>query len=105
MKDLFALLLGNGDLFSQSYGSSMEFPSDDNPNWSKKLESYETKTHLVKKEIWISKDGKTKMERLTTELKNKVDVKKLKLQLKKAVESEDYEKAAELRDMIKSAEG
>jgi len=103
MKDLFALLLG-GDLFSQSTNSSLDFPKDNDPNWSKTVETSETKTHIIKIETWISKDGNFKMERSSTELKRKVDVGRLKIQLKRAVENEDYEKAAELRDKIKSAE-
>ena len=105
MKDLFALLLGGGDMFTQSNGSSMDFPKDDDPNWSKTVETSETKFHKVIKETWISKDGGIRMERFSTELKEKpVDIARLKRLLKKAVDSEDYEKAAELRDKIKSAE-
>ena len=102
MKDLFALLLG-GELFSQTNGS-MDFPKDDDPNWSKTVESVETKTHIIKIETWVSKDGSCRMERSSTELKRKVNVDRLKIQLKRAVENEEYEKAAELRDKIKAAE-
>lgn len=102
MKDLFALLL-SGDLFTQSQGS-LDFPKDDDPNWSKSVESHETKTHIIKKETWNSKDGSTKMERFVTELKQKVNIGRLKRELKMAVDKEDYEKAAELRDKIKDAE-
>ena len=103
MKDLFALLLG-GDMFTQSSESSLNFPKDDDPNWSKTIETSETKHHTIKKETWVSKDGSVKMERFTTELKQRVDVSRLKRQLKQAVASEDYEKAAELRDKIRDAE-
>jgi hypothetical protein len=103
MKDLFALLLG-GDMFTQSSESSLNFPADDDPNWSKTIETSETKHHIVKKEIWVSKDGGIRMERLTSEIKKRVNVDLLKRQLKRAVDSEDYEKAAELRDKIKAAE-
>lgn len=103
MKDLFALLLG-GDMFTQSSGS-MDFPKDDDPNWSKTVETSETKFHKVIKETWISSDGGIRMERFSTEVKEKpVDIGKLKRLLQKAVASEDYEKAAELRDKIKAAE-
>jgi protein-arginine kinase activator protein McsA len=101
MKDLFSLLLG-GDMFSQN--QSMGYPKDDDPNWSKTVETQETKTHMIKKETWVSKDGSIKMEKMTTEIKRKVDVGRLKIQLKRAVENEEYEKAAELRDKIKTAE-
>lgn len=103
MKDLFALLLG-GDMFTQSSESSLNFPTDDDPNWSKTIETSETKHHIVKKETWVSKDGNIKMERFSTEFKQKVNVDLLKRQLKRAVASEDYEKAAELRDKIRAAE-
>jgi hypothetical protein len=103
MKDLFALLLG-GDMFTQSNGSSMDFPKDDDPNWSKTMEISETRSHIIKKETWISKDGGCRMERFSTEIKKRVDVGRLKRQLKQAVDAEDYEKAAELRDKIKDAE-
>ena len=102
MKDLFALLLG-GDMFTQSHGS-MDFPKDDDPNWSKTVETSETRSHIVKKETWISKDGGCRLERMSTEIKKQVDVGRLKKLLKKAVDSEDYETAAELRDKIKSVE-
>ena len=104
MKDLFALLLGGGDMFTQSNGSSMEFPKDNDPNWSKTVETSETKSHIIKKETWISKDGSCHMERFSTEIKKSVDVGRLKRQLKKAIDMEDYEKAAELRDKIKTIE-
>jgi hypothetical protein len=104
MKDLFALLLGGGDMFTQSYGSSIDFPKDDDPNWSKTVETSETKSHIIKKETWISKDSGCRMERFSTEIKKRVDVSRLKRQLKQAVDMEDYEKAAELRDKIKAAE-
>ena len=103
MKDLFALLLG-GDMFTQSSGS-MDFPKDDDPNWSKTVETSETKFHKVTKEIWISSDGGIRMERFSTEVKQKpVDIGRLKKLLQKAIDSEDYEKAAELRDKIKAAQ-
>jgi protein-arginine kinase activator protein McsA len=101
MKDLFALLLG-GDMFSQN--QSMGYPKDDDPNWSKTFETQETKTHMIKKETWVSKDGSIKMEKLTTEIKRVVNVDRLKRLLNKAIENEEYEKAAELRDKIKAAE-
>ena len=102
MKDLFALLLG-GDMFTQSSGS-MDFPKDNDPNWSKTVETSETKSHIIKKETWISKDGSVRMESFSTEIKKQVNVGKLKMLLKKAVDNEDYETAAELRDKIKTIE-
>ena len=102
MKDLFALLLC-GDMFAKNSGS-MDFPKDDDPNWSKTVETSETKSHIIKKETWISKDGSVRMESFSTEIKKQVNVGKLKMLLEKAVNSEDYETAAKLRDKIKSVE-
>jgi excinuclease UvrABC helicase subunit UvrB len=99
MKDLFALLFG-GNIFNQNSNSSFAFPKDDDPNWSKTSETSETKSHIVKKETWISKDGGLRMERLSMELKKTKDIDELKKLLEKAIENEDYEKAAELRDVI-----
>lgn len=103
MKDLFALLLGGGDLFSQGSGS-MGFPKDGDPNWSKTCETQETKTHIIKIETWTSKDGGCTMQRSSMEIKKSTDVTKLKKLLAKAVQNEEYEIAAELRDKIKAAE-
>jgi excinuclease UvrABC helicase subunit UvrB len=102
MKDLFALLLGGGDLNPQN-SSGMEFPKDNDPNWSKVVETQETKTHLIKIETWTSKDGGCVLQRSSMELRRSVDVNKLKRLLAKAVQNEEYEKAAELRDKIKAA--
>ena len=38
-------------------------------------------------------------------MKRQVDLAKLRKELAKAVESEDYERAAKIRDQIKQAEG
>jgi protein-arginine kinase activator protein McsA len=38
-------------------------------------------------------------------MKRQVDVAKLRKELAKAVEAEDYERAAQLRDQIRQAEG
>jgi excinuclease UvrABC helicase subunit UvrB len=102
MKDLFALLLG-GDLFTQS-SSSMIFPKDDDPNWSKTVETLESKYHIITKEVWISKDGSNRMEKLSTQIKKVVDIESLKKQLQKAIDNEEYEKAAKIRDKIKLAQ-
>ena len=104
MKDLFALLLG-GDFFSPSSGSAMNFPKDDDPNWSKTIETQETKTHIIKIETWVSKDGGCRMEKSSMELKQPpANLGKLKRMLDKAIQNEEYEKAAELRDKIKLIE-
>ena len=103
MKDLFALLLG-GDLFNQNSNGSMNFPTDNDPNWSKTVEKTETKSHVITIETWTSKDGGVKMQRTSTEIKRSVDINRLKKLLDKAVANEEYEKAAELRDKIKAAQ-
>lgn len=93
MKSLLSLF--NNSIFG------MEFPKENDANWSKTVESLNTETHIIKKEKWISKDGKSTMERFISELKSTKTLDSLKNDLKKAIESEDFEKAAEIRDEIK----
>lgn len=104
LSDLFSLSSKN--MFSDF--SKMEkyddFPKDDDSNYNKVVEETETDTHIVKKETWISTDGTSKFTRTYSESKNKktkVDVTELESALKKAIEKEDFEKAAQLRDEIK----
>lgn len=79
------------------------FPKDNDSRFNKEVEESETETHIIKKETWISTDGTSKFTRTYSESKNKpkVDVKVLESLLKEAVEKEEYEKAAQLRDEIK----
>ena len=48
---------------------------------------------------WLSRGGSG------VPMKRQIDVSKLRKELAKAVEAEDYERAAKLRDQIKTAEG
>lgn len=106
------------DLFSQtsktfSDFSKMEkyfnnddeyFPKDNDTRYNKTVEETETETHIIKKETWVSTDGTSKFTRTYSESKNqkpKVDVKVLESALKQAIEKEEFEKAAQLRDEIK----
>ncbi len=73
-------------------------------NDNKTIEETESDTHIIKKETWVSTDGRYKFTRTYSESKNqkpKVDVKVLESALKEAIEKEEFEKAAQLRDQIK----
>lgn len=102
MRDLIKILM-NDDFFgfSNFKTTKIEFPKEEDPNWSKSEETFENKTHFIRKEIWTSKDGFSKIERIVSDLKVQHDIEDLRKQLKSAVEKEDFEKAVELRDKIK----
>lgn len=93
--------------FSESEDSG--FPADDDVNYHKTEENVETKTHVIKKEIWTSVDGASRFERTSSKSKNSMielpapSKKEIQLLLDKAVESQDFEKAIELRDQLKDA--
>jgi len=94
------------DLFSlNSKNSESElFPKENDSNYNKIVEETETETHIIKKETWVSTDGTSKFTRTYSESKfqkPKVDVKLLESALKEAIEKEEFEKAAQLRDEIK----
>ncbi len=76
-------------------------PKENDPNWNKTVEEFENNGFVTKKETWISSDGTSKYVKTYTESKKNVDVKELESALKIAVEKEEFEKAAELRDQIK----
>lgn len=103
LSDLFSLTSQN--MFSDFSKSEDEyFPKENDHRYNKTVEETETDTHIIKKETWISTDGTSKFTRTYSESKNlkpKVDVKVLESQLKEAVEKEEFEKAAQLRDKIK----
>lgn len=81
---------------------SESFPKDDDTKFNKEVEEIETETHIIKKETWISTDGTSKYVRTYSESKKpKVDVKELESKLKLAIEKEEFEIAAQLRDEIK----
>jgi len=103
LSDLFSSL--NSNMFGDFYKSENDaFPKENDSNYNKVVEETETETHIIKKETWISTDGTSKFTRTYSESKNqkpKVDVKVLESKLKEAIEKEEFEIAAQLRDQIK----
>jgi len=94
------------DLFKMNFDSNEgSFPSENDSNFNKTVEESETDTHVIKNEIWKSIDGSQVYKRTTMKSKIKPiekDLEKLKLEMKKSVEAEDFETAAKIRDEIKS---
>lgn len=78
-------------------------PRENDPSWTKSTEEFERDGFITIKETWTSADGSSTYVKTYTESssKRKEDVKALESQLKTAVEKEEYEKAAQLRDRIK----
>lgn len=88
------------DLLSNDSFSTKQ-PNKKEPEWSKTVEEFEDDTHTTRKETWVSSDGTSRYVRTYTEPKRKVDVKELESRMKLAVEKEEFEEAARLRDEIK----
>lgn len=88
------------DLLSNDSFSTKQ-PKKNEPEWSKTVEEFEDDTHTTRKETWVSSDGTSRYVRTYTEPKRKVDVKELESRMKIAVEKEEFEEAARLRDEIK----
>ena len=86
------------------------FPKEGDPNFHKTEENVETESHIIKKEIWISFDGTQRYERTSSKSKtspkslNEPNIEQLKLDMKSAVDNQQFEKAAEIRDKIKELE-
>lgn len=109
-KDLFESILN--DLFNNGmsimfFGAGdAEFPKDGDENFHKTVENVETETHIVKREVWMSIDGKQRFERTTEKSKAtgelKPSKKDLELQLSEAIASQNFEEACKLRDQIKT---
>lgn len=87
------------DILSSDF--STRKPNDKSPEWSKTVEEFENDTHTIKKETWLSPDGTSKYVKTYSEPKRKVDVKELEARMAIAVEKEEFEEAARLRDEIK----
>ncbi len=87
------------DLFASDLASSRL--KSDEKDMTKTIEEFESETHTTKKETWVSQDGTYRYTRTYSEPKARVDVGELESRLKKAVEIEDYETAAVLRDEIR----
>ena len=91
------------DLFSNEniFENKMNYPKDGDKNWNKTTEEFESNGMTIKKETWVSLDGTSTYVKTYTENKKSIDAKELESALKIAVEKEEYEKAAKLRDQIK----
>lgn len=108
LEDLF----DNSFLFSKRVSfpnTEMSFPEDKDSGYHKTEESFEDDTHITKTEKWVSIDGSRTFSRTTSESKSKpkpkeLSTKELKVLLNKAVENQDFEKAIELRDRLKTME-
>lgn len=98
------------DLFSDFLSNNSKignFPKDGDPNFNKTIDESENETHILLKETWRSIDGTKFYQRTTSKPKSKEpqpSIDQLKTELKKLVESEDFENAAKVRDKIKSLE-
>jgi len=87
-------------------GSGLEMdlaPREGDANWTRSVEEFEKDGIVSVRETWTSADGsstyvKTYME---SAARQKEDARALESMLQEAVEREEYEKAAQLRDMIK----
>lgn len=72
--------------------------------WSRTTEEFDSQNYTSRTEKWVSPDGTSSYTRTIVEPKRpKVDVKWLESKLKKAIESEEYELAAVIRDQITEA--
>jgi excinuclease UvrABC helicase subunit UvrB len=94
------------DLF-KSLGSvnynSESFPKDNDPNFNKTIEEVDNGTHTIKNETWTSLDGNQFYKRTTILSKSipSKNLKQLEFDLKEAIQKEEFEKAAQIRDEIK----
>jgi protein-arginine kinase activator protein McsA len=107
MRKMFLL----SSLFDEFFNSDSNwevknFPKENDPNFNKSVEEVENDTHVIKNETWTSLDGKSVYKRQIIESNFKIspNVDSLKLEMKKAIEEENFERAAELRDKIKEIE-
>lgn len=91
----------NDGLFNQM---DVELPKDGDSNFNKEVLESENETHIIKNEIWTSLDGQEVYKKVTFESKKTLsekNIEELQSLMKEAVDLEDFEKAAELRDQIK----
>lgn len=89
--------------FNNDYDHGHKNEKIDESKFNKEVEEFETDTHIVKKEVWTSIDGTSKYVKTYSQSKkaSSSNLLKLEKELENAVKSENYEKAAELRDEIK----
>lgn len=96
------------DFFKNEFSVEGNFPKEGDPNFNKTVEEVETPTHIIIKETWRSVDGSHFYQRTTQKSKfsksipQNVDT--LKEKMKLAIEKENFEEAAKLRDKIKELE-
>lgn len=92
------------ELFNIYPSGNLNLPKEDDSNFNKTVEEVETDTHTIKTEKWKSIDGKTSYTRTYMESKVKnigKNIEQLKLEMKEAIEKENFEQAAKIRDEIK----
>lgn len=96
------------DFFKNEFSVDGNFPKDGDPNFNKTIEEIETPTHIIVKETWKSVDGSQFYQRTTQKSKSSKSISQnvdsLKEKLKLAIETENFEEAAKLRDKIKEIE-
>jgi excinuclease UvrABC helicase subunit UvrB len=108
MNDIFKYLFDS--FFNMNdFNGYNSYPKDDDPNFNKTVEEIENGTHVIKIETWKSLDGskvykKTSMVSKTkpnlSESRKKQILELLQKDLDLAVENQEFEKAAELRDLV-----
>ena len=97
--DLFDLLSMSEGMFDKK---SKPAPKKEE-GWTKTVEEFEKGGYVTRKETWTSKDGSSRYVKTTTEpmRDSKESIEILEEKMKQAVEKEEFEKAAELRDKLK----
>jgi excinuclease UvrABC helicase subunit UvrB len=108
MENLFDNLFN--EFFKNDFSiNESSYPKDGDPNFNKTVEESDTPTHTVVKETWESLDGSEVYQKITSRSKSvkgktiqSVDV--LKVNLQEAIDKEDFENAAKIRDQIKEIE-
>lgn len=79
-------------------------PKENDSNFNKIVEEIENETHVIKNETWTSLDGTQIFKRSFMESKmNAIEknIDNLRLEMKNAIEKEEFEKAAKIRDKIR----
>lgn len=76
---------------------AIEFPKADDPNFEYSREEKEDGNFVIINETWKSKNGGTKISKMTREFKSKETKESLSAKIKEAVAKEDYALAAELK--------
>lgn len=97
--DLFDLLSMSEGMFEKK---SAPAPNPDE-GWTKTVEEIDKGRYVAKTETWTSKDGSSRYSRSVIEHKedNSKRIEQLEEAMNLAVDREEFEKAAELRDKLK----